>query len=132
MIFINATGKYIIKAYYTEAYRDFIDASVINGYINYISRYGCHDIFPASYHLDDFSLFDEITLYLEIFNDIDLSNQTTTNHSMSVRTILSANVSNLEHSIARNDIRSYILSLPDRLNNNLTVSPGQELTYDIA
>ena len=102
-----------------------------NGYISYIDiYYYIHILIPTSYGFDNLTLFGKNSLYSITFDAFDISNETLTNHVMSAQTISSVTISNYEYSVVRNNTQSFIVSLPEKLNHSLTVSPGQTFTFD--
>ena len=114
----------------TYNYNNFV--SLNNGYISLADRYKrTHYQISTSYDFDNLTLFNKNATLLIAFNVFDFLNETLTNHSMSTRTTSFISISNFEYSMARSDSQSFILSIPEELNHNLVVSPGQEFTFSL-
>ena len=87
---------------------DLKDFSLYNGNISY-ATYRYHHIISTNNDFENLTVFSKTSIYLKIFNDIDILNETLTNHSMSVQSLSSITVPTYGYSMARDDSQSYIL-----------------------
>ena len=111
--------------------------SIDNGYLNFAGTISNYDNIESHYQLQAISYTKPIPFmtinssYVIEKNDFTFENEILTIHKVSINTPLSATVSNFEYTLARPDSECFIVSLPDSLNNYITVSPGQNLTFKL-
>ena len=67
-----------------------------------------------------------------VTDDYELNDESLRNYSISSNSISSSyNLNEYSYSVQRISNQSNILSLPDILNHNITVSPGQNISFDL-
>ena len=110
-----------------------------NGYINLISSDGedqllsYHKMVPLNYDLENLpSMRKNTSISFTVTDDYELNDESLRNYSISSNSISSSyNLNEYSYSVQRISNQSNILSLPDILNHNITVSPDQNISFDV-
>ena len=137
---MNATTRYPIQVYQGVTPSINFDLKLINGYINVVggnnglySTVWYNRVIPLNYDLQNLpSLTKSTSVSFTLTNDYNFTDETLLNHSLSSDpTPSSYNLNEANYGMVLISSESIILSLPDSLNQNITVSPGQNISFDL-
>ena len=128
----------MIQAYnfYTTSYTS--NMILRGGYINILGHNSnggwhlSHDQISTRHGYENLPNLSVMSSYSFSSTDgYELSDETLTNYSMNVESTSEFSLNEASYTLEIHTVDSYVISLPENLNQTLLVNPGQNLTIDL-
>ena len=128
---MNATNHGVIQVYDSDTFSAYTTLSIYNGFISLRDSTPSHYLMPTTSGYNSLYLLQKNASYSVTTNAFNFTDNSLTSYSVTLLNSTPLNIADLNYTIEKTQNKSFVLSLPDSNDQNITVSPGDLVSLEL-